>query len=271
MSNNNSNLSDMQIIANSCKNLDFTYVFVGADGSIFNYSLTLSKKKPLTFVGSWDTTKTVKGVKEGIPIEILQIEMDAKDTGLGTVSTEILDKQQLPSKAVITMQVEGREKMLSKHSDVVLYLAIPYWMKEASESVTLNQIAASWLVVVNLLRQCTLAVDDSGDINERATIAPFEQSDYWLAVIESAKQARNNPKLLEAVSMIPDEFEYLMEDYRYLLKNAPKTAKISGRNTNVDSDVVEVIPQNTTTTDKFVPETTTPTTTRTTTTKNTTK
>ncbi|MEH2260119.1 hypothetical protein [Nostoc sp.] len=200
-------LSDQDLLIYRTKNLEVPYDFNAGDESILSYSLVLSDKIPLTFSCKFSTSKLSKGISHGHEIEICQVIVNADKVGI-----VIKNVTRLPEKARLTINVNYEPIYIGSHADVIIFQAIPHWITVAASLVNSNQIAPSWLITVNLLKQLQFEVDRFWDTSTRKKFLPFSEENYRIALIESAKQAPNNSKLLRAVSHSSEMYEKLFEN-----------------------------------------------------------
>ncbi|MEH2452384.1 hypothetical protein [Nostoc sp.] len=211
--------SDQELLIYRIKNLEVPYPFKAGDESILSYSLVLSDKIPLTFSCKFSTSKLSKGIPHGHEIEICQVIVNPDK-----VDIVIKDITPLPERARLTINVNDEPRYIGSHADVIIFQAIPHWMTVAASLVNSNQIAPSWLITVNLLRQLHFEVDRLWDTSTRKIFLPFSEKNYKMALIESAKQAPNNPKLLRAVSRSSEMYEKLFENVNSASTSIPVAA-----------------------------------------------
>ncbi|MDZ8140727.1 MAG: hypothetical protein RM049_36455 [Nostoc sp. DedQUE04] len=212
-------LSDQELLIYRTKNLEVPYTFKAGDESILSYSLVLSDKIPLTFSCKFSTSKLTKGIPHGHEIEICQVIVNADKVGI-----VIKNIKPLSEKARLTINVNYKPTYIGSHADVIIFQAIPHWMTVAASLVNSNQIAPSWLITVNLLRQLQFEVDTLWDTSTRKKFLPFSEDNYRMALIESAKQAPNNPKLLRAVFHSSEMYEKLFENVNSASGSIPVAA-----------------------------------------------
>lgn len=199
-------LSDAQIVKNSTINLDIPYVFQDGDGNIMNYSLISSDKIPLTFSCKFSTSKLRNGIPRGEEIEICKVICHPDKVGIVIQKTK-----PLPKMVGKTININGEERYIDSHAHAIIFEAIPNWMTQAASLVNSNEIAPSWLFVVNLLKQLQFKIDAFWDTNTLKKFLPFSEENFRMAFIESAKQAPNNRKLSLAVTRLPELYENLQQ------------------------------------------------------------
>jgi hypothetical protein len=75
------------------------------------------------------------------------------------------------------------------HWEVLVSLALPYWINKASDLVENNRIAPIWLIIAKLIKLTSYDVmTDLLDIYEVSTIKPFNEFQWWNTLEQCAKE-----------------------------------------------------------------------------------
>ncbi|MEH2202235.1 hypothetical protein [Nostoc sp.] len=186
--------------------LDFR--FRDDDGSLLLYSLELK----YSFVS--------REIKFGYSCNFIRFWLD---NGINKVETiEIcevvayIDKitvvcnreKNLPEIIAKTVLINHEYTRISSHIDVILELAISYWMSIGVNAFNFCQIDdIGWIIITNLWEQSQLETHAYEDFQNPKLLLPLSEKSYWMAIIESAKQLPNNSILLQQLSNIPKEYE----------------------------------------------------------------
>jgi len=166
------------------------------------YTLEVTSTKPFTLTVYFHDVKTSKDDQGKQLQEITKIDIMTIQAGIGQLK---VSKSDLPlSKSLVFKSiVDSVEHDYVFHSDVIVDLALPYWIDNAVQNVELNRISPMWLVISQLFLNANIDSSDNS-IESIDKVVSFTERDWYTALQLSIEQLPNNSKLASLV--IPDKY-----------------------------------------------------------------
>jgi Zn-finger protein len=171
---------------------------------VLRYTLEVTSTKPFTVTVYFHSVKRTKQGLENIKTEVFKIE-----SGIGKL-TPSFDPIPLEDKLVFESDVDNHTKQFNFHYEVVMLLALPHWIDNASNYVRLNELAPVWLVVSKLWLRTELETTKELDINETKKARKFNEDDWWFSLVDAHQELPDNEQLKLAVSNLPEKYKHLL-------------------------------------------------------------
>jgi hypothetical protein len=174
---------------------------------VIRYTLEVTNTKPFELTVFYHSSRNRKNEIINNKAEVVKMS-----AGIGYLKATFkvipLEKQ-----LIFSSLVDDKEINFNFHDKVVKNLALPYWIQNAAQYVSLNELAPVWLVISKLWLKANYENDtDNSTIDETIQPQTFTELQWWEALIESANLLPNCVTLQNALKKIPEEYQQLLAD-----------------------------------------------------------
>lgn len=191
------------------------------------YTLEVTSTKPFELTIFYHSSRNKQDETINKKTEVMKIK-----TGIGYLKPEF-EIIPLEDSLVFSSMVDDRPVAFNFHYEVVKNLALPYWIDNAEQYVSLNELSPVWLVIAKLWLKATYNDNaDEQEITEILDVKPFNEAQWWESLIEASNILPSCIQFKNAIKTIPNDYKHLLE-FQPQLENKRKLAQ-ARRNTRKD-------------------------------------